>query len=149
MGANASAHEPPPPEGSHSRRRFRVRVSVKERYYEYLPRYINRRATLTEEKVRLAAKHWNFIADEVSKSNPQDTLELGFEVCIRQVVLSDHGGVDELWLSGFFVAKSKDGDGENISIERRWNHRDGSSSSFLPAAGPVRPASTRRPHLSV
>lgn len=42
-----------------------VRVSVKEKYSAYLPRYINRKAALTEEKVRLVHRHWNFIADEV------------------------------------------------------------------------------------
>lgn len=42
-----------------------VRVAVKERYSAYLPRYINRNAILTEEKVRLVHRHWNFIADEV------------------------------------------------------------------------------------
>ncbi len=79
MGVNASVHEPPPPEGSHSRRRVRVRVSVKERYYGYLPKYVNRRAALTEEKVSLVAKHWNFIADEVSKSQDNGVL------CIRPI----------------------------------------------------------------
>lgn len=46
---------------------MRVRVAVKERYLAYLPRYINRHAALTEEKVRLVANHWNLIADEVRK----------------------------------------------------------------------------------
>lgn len=50
--------------GSHLDR-ARVRVAVKERYYAYLPKYINRHASLSEEKVRLVAHHWNFIADEV------------------------------------------------------------------------------------
>lgn len=66
MGVNASSPDPAP-QGSSSLLGARVRVSVKERYYEYLPQHINRRAALTDEKVRLVAKHWNFIADEVRK----------------------------------------------------------------------------------
>ena len=66
MGVNASSPDPAP-QGSSSLLGARVRVSVKERYYEYLPQHINRRVALTDEKVRLVAKHWNFIADEVRK----------------------------------------------------------------------------------
>lgn len=66
MGVNASA---PAPTGPGSQLDgARVRVAVKERYYAFLPKYINRHAALSEEKVRLAAHHWNYIADEVNKA---------------------------------------------------------------------------------
>lgn len=63
MGVNASA--PAPTALGSQLDGARVRVAVKERYYNFLPKYINRHATVSEEKVRLAAHHWNFIADEV------------------------------------------------------------------------------------
>lgn len=67
MGVNASA---PAPTGPGSQLDgARVRVAVKERYFAFLPKYINRHAALSEEKVRLAAHHWNYIADEVGKQS--------------------------------------------------------------------------------
>eukprot|EP00752_Nemacystus_decipiens_P018463 g16553.t1 len=69
MGVNASS---PAPTGPGSQLDgARVRVAVKERYHGFLPKYINRHATVSEEKVRLAAQHWNFIADE-NDSGMQD-----------------------------------------------------------------------------
>lgn len=66
MGVNASAPVPTGL-GSNHLEGARVRVAVKERYFGYLPKYINRHAVLSEEKVRLVAHHWNFIADEVKQ----------------------------------------------------------------------------------
>lgn len=55
MGSGGST--PAPPAG--------VKVLVKQRYQAYLPQHINKKATLTPEKVKLVHEHWNFIADEV------------------------------------------------------------------------------------
>eukprot|EP00903_Cladosiphon_okamuranus_P013736 g12787.t1 len=63
MGVSASAPAPTGLQGSHLEG-SRVRVAVKERYYAYLPDFINRHASLSEEKIRLVAHHWNFIVDE-------------------------------------------------------------------------------------
>ncbi|CAM9887179.1 unnamed protein product, partial [Scytosiphon promiscuus] len=65
MGQGASTRDPVPMSGTQPQG-MRVRVSVKERYHGYLPKYINRHATLTEEKVRLVSNHWNFIAEDDS-----------------------------------------------------------------------------------
>ena len=45
-----------------------VKVLVKQRYQAYLPPSINRKATLTPDKVKLVHDHWSFIADEVKSA---------------------------------------------------------------------------------
>lgn len=62
MGQGPSTREPGSMMGAQPQG-MRGRVAVKERYHGYLPKYINRHATLTEEKVRLVSNHWNFIAE--------------------------------------------------------------------------------------
>eukprot|EP00752_Nemacystus_decipiens_P018461 g16551.t1 len=70
MGVNASS---PAPTGPGSQLDgARVRVAVKERYRGFLPKYINLHATVSEEKVRLAARHWHFVADDEDDSGMQD-----------------------------------------------------------------------------
>lgn len=71
MGVSASGPLPTAGGSQPQQGAVGVRVAVKERYYAYLPRYINRKASLTEEKVRLVHRHWNFIADEVSLASDE------------------------------------------------------------------------------